>query len=587
MKDIKSVLLAVLMMTFMASLASAQINWTQNCIDPDAASPRAVYPVDMDGDGDIDIIGGNATEINWYENNGYQVFWKTNVDPSFSNVYSVYAADVDSDGDLDILGASSGDHLAWWENDGDENFTYNFLAFFNSAFSVKAVDMDDDGDMDVLAASSADDKIAWFENDGNQMFMEHIMGTPDNARYVFPIDVGNDGDLDVFGCAYTDDAVYVYLNDGSQNFTEYNIAYLNGAYCVKAADLDGDGDIDGVACGYSDDIVNWYENDGSDTLFIEHNISIAADMVRSLDVCDLDDDGDIDVLVGAYLDSYILVYTNDGTGNFTEQLIEYYRPYMLFGGDVDSDGDMDIVACSYGGTIDWLESDFLGAFPLEMTLTPINPPIQVPAGGGSFDFDIELLNNSPTETFVVDFWTNVTLPTGNIVPIMSASGISLAPGANILRSKTQYVPGTVMPGEFIYHGHVRDNATWQVYLEDSFDFEKLEGFDSPNHNFGWAVFGWDEEDLLAAVPSEYALFKPYPNPFNPEASLTFALKEAGYTTLVVYNIEGKEITRLADGWYAPGLHEVTFDGAQFSSGVYFARLSSGSFNQTQKLLLAK
>ncbi len=80
--------------------------------------------------------------------------------------FSVYAVDVDGDGDIDVLSASrDDDKIAWYENDGNENFTsHTITTSANRASSVYAVDVDGDGDIDVLSASNNDDKIAWYEN---------------------------------------------------------------------------------------------------------------------------------------------------------------------------------------------------------------------------------------------------------------------------------------------------------------------------------------------------------------------------------------------------------------------------------------
>ena len=82
---------------------------------------------------------------------------------------SVYAVDVDGDGDIDVLSASDLDNkIAWYENDGNENFTPHTITIVtDGARSVYAVDVDGDGDIDVLSASFVDDKIAWYENSGS------------------------------------------------------------------------------------------------------------------------------------------------------------------------------------------------------------------------------------------------------------------------------------------------------------------------------------------------------------------------------------------------------------------------------------
>jgi len=95
------------------------------------------------------------------------------------NAYSVYAVDVDGDGDMDVLSASYyDDKIAWYENDGNENFTpHAITTSADGAYSVYAVDVDGDGDMDVLSAAWHDDKIAWYENDGNENFTPHTITT--------------------------------------------------------------------------------------------------------------------------------------------------------------------------------------------------------------------------------------------------------------------------------------------------------------------------------------------------------------------------------------------------------------------------
>jgi hypothetical protein len=90
---------------------------------------------------------------------------------------SVYAVDVDGDGDMDVLSASSvDDKIAWYENDGQQTFTsHTITTSADAATSVYATDMDGDGDMDVLSASFGDDKIAWYENDGQQTSPAHTL----------------------------------------------------------------------------------------------------------------------------------------------------------------------------------------------------------------------------------------------------------------------------------------------------------------------------------------------------------------------------------------------------------------------------
>ena len=87
---------------------------------------------------------------------------------SATDARSVYAIDMDGDGDMDVLSASrNDDKIAWYEADEFQNFTpHTISSTSDEPRSVFAIDMDGDGDIDVLSASSGDDKIAWYRNDG-------------------------------------------------------------------------------------------------------------------------------------------------------------------------------------------------------------------------------------------------------------------------------------------------------------------------------------------------------------------------------------------------------------------------------------
>jgi len=85
---------------------------------------------------------------------------------------------------------------------------------------------------------------------------------------------------------------------------------------------------------------------------------------------------------------------------------------------------------------------------------------------------------------------------------------------------------------------------------------------------------------------DYALAA-YPNPFNPATQIVFTLPQSGRVQISVFDVTGRRVRTLADGQFSAGEHRMIFDGSELTSGVYFARLSSGSVNKTEKLLLLK
>lgn len=86
---------------------------------------------------------------------------------------------------------------------------------------------------------------------------------------------------------------------------------------------------------------------------------------------------------------------------------------------------------------------------------------------------------------------------------------------------------------------------------------------------------------------EFQLNQNYPNPFNPTTKISFSLQVASKTLLVVYDISGREVVKLVDEPLSAGIHEVNFNGAFLSSGVYFYKLVTPGFTQSKKMILIK
>ena len=89
------------------------------------------------------------------------------------------------------------------------------------------------------------------------------------------------------------------------------------------------------------------------------------------------------------------------------------------------------------------------------------------------------------------------------------------------------------------------------------------------------------------MPVEFALNAAYPNPFNPVTNLNLALVETGLVSMNVYNVSGQLVDVLVDGYLDAGYHNITWNAANVSSGVYFVKVTAGTNISTQKLMLLK
>jgi Uncharacterized protein related to plant photosystem II stability/assembly factor len=90
-----------------------------------------------------------------------------------------------------------------------------------------------------------------------------------------------------------------------------------------------------------------------------------------------------------------------------------------------------------------------------------------------------------------------------------------------------------------------------------------------------------------AVPHGYVLYQSYPNPFNPVTAISYTLPQKGMVSLTIVNLLGQEMATLVNSEQLAGTYKITFNASHLSSGVYFARLKSGSYNGVQKMILSK
>ena len=223
-----------------------------------------------------------------------------------------------------------------------------------------------------------------------------------------------------------------------------------------------------------------------------------------------------------------------------------------------------------------------------ITMTPVSPPIIIPAIGGSFDFNVSLVNGETTpQTFGA--WIMVQLPGGSWYgPLLGPINLTLSGGATLTRLRTQNVPASAPAGQYLYEGRI-GTYPGMVWDNSSFNFTKSAAGD------GIPVGNWDNSgesfDPWMAntepAPASFTLLSVFPNPFNPATVFHLSLPQAGFVNLAIYDIAGRTVARVINGWRDAGTHEVMFDGSNLPSGVYIYRLSAGGSETNGKLLLLK
>jgi len=94
------------------------------------------------------------------------------------------------------------------------------------------------------------------------------------------------------------------------------------------------------------------------------------------------------------------------------------------------------------------------------------------------------------------------------------------------------------------------------------------------------------------IPNDFELFQNYPNPFNPSTKIKYQIKtevrsQGSEVKLIIFDILGREIETMVNSKQKPGIYEVTFDGNNLSSGIYFYRIVVGDFASVKRMVLIK
>jgi hypothetical protein len=237
-----------------------------------------------------------------------------------------------------------------------------------------------------------------------------------------------------------------------------------------------------------------------------------------------------------------------------------------------------------------IETGTGGPYDLFVDLTYVSGS-PVSPGGGNIYFEV-FVENQDSNPADFDGWLAVEYAGGPPTTVASRIFTNFLPGWTINRPDMFYpVPGAWAAGNYEMYGRVGDEPG-DVWAEDGFPFVKS-GVSDGSAFVPWAVDGapnpFDEitKPEEAVLPSQTVLHGAYPNPFNPATVIRYQLPAVSFVNLAVYDLSGRKVTELVNGWRDAGSHEAAFDASDRSSGIYIYRLTADDYYATGKMLLIK
>jgi len=354
------------------------MNVTETNLPPGILNARSMdaRPVDIDGDGDLDIIVAQEFSTNHILlNDGTGVFTDgaptllPQPQPSFDSE-DIAVADFDGDGHLDILFVSEDNQvneLYYWNAGlGRYDLVTGLLGVTGVSNACLTADIDADGDWDILIGN-AGQNVALMNNGDGTFTNESVarLGSATNITQDLELgDIDGDGDLDLI--VGNEDDNQLLINDGLGFFTDETVARIGrltpGTEMTREADfgdVDGDGDLDllfaNVAfVGGNDPQDRLLINDGRGFFTDETAGRLPVDDRNTIDgdLIDMDADGDLDIVQCYFMPGGIDVLQNDGTGVFVKRTPIYVPPFAgsiidAEGADVSGDGGLDLFLCFY------------------------------------------------------------------------------------------------------------------------------------------------------------------------------------------------------------------------------------------------
>ncbi|MCE7994340.1 MAG: hypothetical protein HEP71_20305 [Roseivirga sp.] len=274
------------------------------------------------------------------------------------NFRSIYPVDLDEDGDMDVVATSLNDiaassKLLWYRNDGQDGFVEIEIATVNTAFGLTVADFDGINGLDIVVGGTP---LILYTNDGDQSFSATTISASGSYRSIQVVDLDGDADLDIIGAGGSE--VHWWQNNGPDPFTKTVLGTLGGAYSVHFGDLDKDGDMDVVAAYLTGREVVWYENDNNSFTEITIDDSFTSDDPYSTYLADMDNDEDLDVVVALFNSNSVVWYENQ---NLTFQQrntgVSITKARHVYAMDITGDGNTDIVSYGHSADLTLLVSD--------------------------------------------------------------------------------------------------------------------------------------------------------------------------------------------------------------------------------------
>nr|MDK2851063.1 serine protease [Candidatus Cloacimonadota bacterium] len=436
--------------------------------------------------------------------------------------------------------------------------------------SIAQAKLDTDSSFD-FAASLVNNNIVAFNSNGDILFSHPAGGILRSGPVIANIIDGQSAKVIVV----TQNGNLLVLNSDGTNAENFPTA-LGGAFlsAPSVADLNGDGNLEIVACSLNGYLYAINPLTGENISGFP--VQITGGSQNSITIADIDGDLSPEILIAASTSGFFYAFNHDGSVNFQKTIGGQIKSSPVVA-DVNNDGNTEIILIAANGDVYIMNhtGENLPGTPIAVGTTVESSPVVARFDNGS-DYAGIIFGDSNGYLHSVRL-DGAESPN---FPIKLRGSIRVSAALADLDNDSDL--DIIVP----------DNSNYNVIdIKREIDSIEWECFTGTYNRSGNIAQPTPNIDLVIPI-KDTELYSAYPNPFNPQTTLSFNLKEAGEVSLDIYNQRGQKVRSLVNSKMDAGEHKIVWNGTDdngrnVSSGLYFYRLKSGKYSSTRKMIMMK
>lgn len=438
------------------------------------------------------------------------------------------------------------------------------------ALPVAAGDLNNDGNLNLFVVNNNKEAYA-FNNDGSILYGPISLDNQITRAVPMIADVNNDGIEEAIVCTMNG-TLHIFNADGSEH-DGYPVEFPgNFVFNAALADLNQNGNKEIILQTIAG---NFLAIDYA----TQENIagfpySIGTNTEAAPVIADVDNDGHPEIIATVSSQGIIKAINHDGSVEFSHTFNKIVKQDVLVY-DFTGDGNKEILFTTFDGFF----------YVINTNGDPIyNFPVYLEA---SIEGNMLLANLDGDGMCAVIGDVN-----GNLHAI-KADGSQAGNFPVAFNDNLKFAPAL---GDVDGNGNI-NLAVSNITSMNLIDLKRpafsawIMHRGNPGRTGDMFVASTDNDDLDVAVVNN-TLLGNYPNPFNPETTISFAIQNPGHVSLDIYNLKGQKVKTLVNENKTSGRHDIVWNGkdennSNVSSGVYFYKMRNGKYSSTKKMILMK